>query len=90
MHAIFSIRQSAIQNLYGSESKYRKHILSQIEVSKIVSSNYPIRSRQNIGRNYQPYLLGGFQIDHEFEFSRLLDSGLLLRLCITGQNESKQ
>jgi hypothetical protein len=32
-----------------------------------------IRSRQHIGRNCQPDLLGGFEINYELELCRLLD-----------------
>jgi hypothetical protein len=37
------------------------------------SSNDPIRSGQNIRRDRQTDLLGGFQIDDELELLRLLD-----------------
>jgi hypothetical protein len=39
----------------------------------LLSLNYSIGSRQYIRRYGQPDLLGGFQIDHQFEFRRLLD-----------------
>ena len=34
--------------------------------------NYPIRPRQNFGRDRQADLLGGFEINHELELQRLL------------------
>ena len=32
-----------------------------------------VRSRQDVGRNRQADLLGGFEIDHQLELRRLLD-----------------
>ena len=37
------------------------------------SFDHPIRPRQHIRRNCQADLLGGFEIDHKFEFGRPLD-----------------
>ena len=44
------------------------------------SSNHLIRSSQHIRWNRKPDLLGGFQIDYEFKFRRLLD-GEIFRFC---------
>ena len=35
--------------------------------------NHPVRSRQHIRRNREADLLGGFEINDQLEFSRLLD-----------------
>ena len=40
----------------------------------------PIRPREHVRRNYETDLLGGFQVDHEVEFGRLLD-GKVGGLC---------
>ena len=40
------------------------------------SSNHSIRPRQHIRRNGQRDLPGGFEIDHQLEFRRLLDGQL--------------
>jgi hypothetical protein len=44
------------------------------------SSDHPIRSRQHIGWNREADLLGGFEIDNEFKFRRLLNWNIG-RLC---------
>ena len=53
-----------------------KTLVSDHSVFPIVSfalSNYPISPRQQIRRDRQANLLGGFQIDQQLEFHRLLD-----------------
>src|SRR5215475_2452582 len=41
--------------------------------SKIASSNHPICSRQDVGRDCETDLLGCLQIDHKFELRWLFD-----------------
>jgi hypothetical protein len=42
-----------------------------------LSFEHPIRSRQDIRRNYETDLLGGFEIDHQLDLVDSLDRQIL-------------
>ena len=48
-------------------------LFSRFAICHQSSSDHLIRSRQHVRRNRQTNLLGGFQINNQLEFGRLLD-----------------
>jgi hypothetical protein len=57
---------------YGAKSKRLSPIVLLLAAHCPLSSDDSIRPRQHVRRHRQAYLLGGFEIDDELEFRRLL------------------
>jgi hypothetical protein len=69
---LFSVRFYRCNDIV-MESLQRARLSGDFALHLGSSSKYSIRPRQHIGRNGETNLLGGFEIDDQFELRRLLD-----------------